>query len=300
MSSHAENKTVDQLKNCTDIPNAILIKSSQSDKSALVAKDFAAKLQCKNGGCGKCKDCELTLSNSHPNVNFLELDYSKTKIGDIIEIAERAEQMPVNDKHRVAIITNFQNASKQMANYLLKPIEESAARTVWILTANMPVIQTIESRCRVLNYEDNEFSAQNEVIEYVNNMLSNIESAKTKFDSAQFILRDSDVIKKSDSKFINAVIDELIFVYRDIYMSHIFDTLNNGKVRAKNSDSKMIAQIEQMSSLEQLSEIKVSQKLKEKYSQRSLITVFNKLRFAKTLVNVNSKSVFEFLYIALI
>ena len=113
---------------------------------------FAAALVCKDNGCGNCKDCTTTITNSHADVELIKTEGLSIKIDEIRDLISRASWAPSIAAWRVVVIEDADRLTDSAANALLKVIEEPGLRTVWLLCAPTPtdVLSTIRSRCRHL------------------------------------------------------------------------------------------------------------------------------------------------------
>jgi len=116
------------------------------------ARAFAAALQCRDGGCGRCKDCRTSLSGAHPDVTLLRTEQLSIGVDEMRQLVSRANVAPVNRRWQVVVIEDADRVTERGADALLKALEEPAPKTVWLLCAPSAddVIVTIRSRCREL------------------------------------------------------------------------------------------------------------------------------------------------------
>jgi len=119
------------------------------------ARAFAAALQCRSVGCGKCTDCHTALSGAHPDVTLVRTEMLSIGVDEVRELARRAAMRPTLGRWQVIVIEDADRVTERGADALLKSIEEPARRTVWILCAPTPddVVATIRSRCRLLSLQ---------------------------------------------------------------------------------------------------------------------------------------------------
>jgi DNA polymerase-3 subunit delta' len=103
--------------------------------------------------CGKCSTCRKTAAGQHPDVRIIDDEGSSIKIDQIRELRRETSLSPFEGRWRVYILCNFQKATLEAANCLLKTLEEPPPRVVIVLTATEPelLLPTIISRCQVLN-----------------------------------------------------------------------------------------------------------------------------------------------------
>jgi DNA polymerase-3 subunit delta' len=119
------------------------------------ARAFAAALQCRAGGCGKCTECRTSLSGAHPDVTLVRTELLSIGVDEVRELVRRAVMSPTLGRWQVIVIEDADRVTERGADALLKSIEEPAPRTVWILCAPTPddVVATIRSRCRLLTLQ---------------------------------------------------------------------------------------------------------------------------------------------------
>ncbi len=119
-----------------------------------LAKEMAAALNCLGNAspCGKCSACIRTEEGTHPDVTLVEPEGRRLKIDQVRDLQHTLSLSPVEGRWRVCIITDFQQATTQAANALLKTLEEPPGKVVLLLTATDAdlLLPTIVSRCQVL------------------------------------------------------------------------------------------------------------------------------------------------------
>ncbi|MGH9071839.1 MAG: ATP-binding protein [Acidimicrobiales bacterium] len=119
----------------------------------LAARSFAACLVCALGGCGACRDCNLALAGTHPDVLTVERTGAYISVDEAREVTRLAGLTPVEGRRRVLILTDF-HLVHQAAPALLKTIEEPPAATVFVILADQLVseLTTIASRCVTVEF----------------------------------------------------------------------------------------------------------------------------------------------------
>ena len=119
-----------------------------------LVKELAAALNCtsEHPPCGSCSACRRTLSNAHPDVTLIEPDNGRIKIDQVRQLQHELSLSPFEGRWRVSIVTDFETATREASNALLKTLEEPPARVVLALTARDAslLLPTIVSRCQVL------------------------------------------------------------------------------------------------------------------------------------------------------
>lgn len=127
-----------------------------------LALRFALALNCTvpvqpGMACGQCDDCKRLLRDNHPDVSIIqaEAEGAVLKVEQVRELRRKIVLTPYQARHRVAILSRFQEANDSSANALLKTLEEAPAHAVLILTAESPegLLPTIVSRCEVVRLQ---------------------------------------------------------------------------------------------------------------------------------------------------
>jgi DNA polymerase-3 subunit delta' len=103
--------------------------------------------------CGKCSACRKIGRGLHPDVRVLDEPGSSIKIGQLRDLQMEMNLAPFEGQRRVYVLCNFQQATLEAANCLLKTLEEPPPRVILILTAPQAemLLPTVISRCQVLN-----------------------------------------------------------------------------------------------------------------------------------------------------
>jgi DNA polymerase III subunit delta' len=119
-----------------------------------LARVLAAALNCNGAAppCGECASCTRIMRDVHPDVTLLESGGDKLKIDQVRALQRTLALSPYEGRWRVCIIADFQLATVEAANALLKTLEEPPSRVVLILTTTDAslLLPTIVSRCQIL------------------------------------------------------------------------------------------------------------------------------------------------------
>lgn len=121
-----------------------------------MAQAFAAYLNClaptDHDSCGHCGQCRKIAAANHPDLITIEPDGSLIKINQVRELKKTLAFPPFEARYRVVIIADIHETMhrKEVANSLLKTLEEPPANTVFLLTTEeaVTVLATIASRCQ--------------------------------------------------------------------------------------------------------------------------------------------------------
>lgn len=150
LSSKTYRVVLSDIKN--KMPNhAYMIISGDSYRTNLYAKLVAKMFLCDSSSipCGECLSCEKIEHNNHADV-FYYPKGSKLTVEESREIVNDSLVIPMEAEKKIYIIENFDKASVQAQNALLKTLEEPPKYVVFILTVNNEnlVVNTIKSRSK--------------------------------------------------------------------------------------------------------------------------------------------------------
>ncbi|CAN5313039.1 DNA polymerase III subunit delta' [soil metagenome] len=113
---------------------------------------FATALQCPNGGCGECHQCQTGLKGSHADIEVVRTEKLTIGVAEVRQLVRRSALSPMGNGWQILILEDADRLTEQGWNALLKAIEEPNDRTVWMLCAPSvdDVLPTIRSRCRLV------------------------------------------------------------------------------------------------------------------------------------------------------
>ncbi len=117
---------------------------------SLLARAFAASLQCDQDGCGKCQQCTLAMADAHPDINLLATEKVQISIDEVRQLVSRSSTSSSVGEYRIAIIEDADRMTERTSNVLLKALEEPEVNTIWMLCAPSvaDLLPTIRSRTR--------------------------------------------------------------------------------------------------------------------------------------------------------
>jgi DNA polymerase-3 subunit delta' len=104
--------------------------------------------------CGSCRACTLLERMQHPDLTIVQIDPEKSNISiDQVRLAQRSLSLaPYEGRYRVALLLNFEDATENAQNALLKTLEEPPEKVILLITAASAesLLPTIVSRCEVI------------------------------------------------------------------------------------------------------------------------------------------------------
>ena len=168
--------------NTNMLNNCYLLISSDSMKINNFATFVASSLLCKEKDfpCFNCDACKKAL-NGHIDITVLPNEKNIT-VKDANFIVEDSVLSPLEADYKIYILKDFDNATVQAQNKLLKVFEEGPKNAIFILTCSNEgnVLMTILSRCKkiyeqqltnveLLNLISSEYGS-NERVEEVSNI----------------------------------------------------------------------------------------------------------------------------------
>jgi DNA polymerase-3 subunit delta' len=134
--------------------HAYLIGGTPQIGKTTLARSLALALNCRSTHsarpCGQCRSCQLINSGRHPDVQLIEPDGAHVKIDQVRALQHDLSLRPVEGRYRVAIFDQFEVATIEAQNALLKTLEEPPDYVVLIVLASDPelLLPTIVSRCQ--------------------------------------------------------------------------------------------------------------------------------------------------------
>jgi DNA polymerase III subunit delta' len=134
--------------------HAYLISGPAQIGKATLARALALALNCRSAAgvrpCLNCRSCKLITSGKHPDVQLIEPDGAHVKIDQVRALQHDLALRPLEGRYRVAIFDQFETATVEAQNALLKTLEEPPNYAVLIVLTADPelLLPTIISRCQ--------------------------------------------------------------------------------------------------------------------------------------------------------
>lgn len=173
----------------TSLSHAYLFSGPRGSGKTTVARVLAKAINCENRKdgqfepCNKCSSC-LEIVNGNA-MDLIEIDAASHRgIDDIRELRDGIRFVPVKSKHKVFIIDECHQLSKDAANALLKTLEEPPSHAIFVLatTEIHKMIPTIISRCQRFDFKRLQTSDIIKKLEYIS------EKEGIKFDKSALSL----------------------------------------------------------------------------------------------------------------
>ena len=148
---------VAQLQRAIDedrIAQAYLITGPAQVGKAALARALAMAINCtgRPRPCGQCRACARIASNTHADVRVVAPDGERMKIDQIRDLQRELSLSPLEARMRVAILDDFDRATVEAMNALLKTLEEPPSKVVLLVIAPEAevLLPTIVSRCQII------------------------------------------------------------------------------------------------------------------------------------------------------
>ena len=124
-----------------------------------LALRFAQALICPNAAktgepCLTCSSCQRMARMQHPDLFVISVPENRKEISieQVRGLQHDLSLAPYEAPCRIGLLLDFQNASDEAQNSMLKTLEEPTSRVVLLVTASRPedLLPTIASRCEVI------------------------------------------------------------------------------------------------------------------------------------------------------
>lgn len=140
------------------LAHAYLFRGPEGVGKQLFARKLAAAINCQENrgieACGVCGSCKKMAVGSHPDFLHVFPEKGAIKIAQVRELTKQLSFAPYEAQTRVVLLEDVHTMRQEVANSLLKTLEEPPANNILILTADSAgnVLQTIISRCQSIPF----------------------------------------------------------------------------------------------------------------------------------------------------
>ena len=166
--------------NNNKISHAYLIETLGNNKGFDFAISFAKALLCPKGktnnkNCDNCNQCKLIDDNNYIELEIVETNDLWLKKENIDKLQKDFNFKPIVGKRKIYIIKNAEKIRENLANTLLKFIEEPEEGIIAILVTDnkAKILDTIISRCQVVSLKNNNSTYELDKNEYSEEIISN-------------------------------------------------------------------------------------------------------------------------------
>ncbi len=138
------------------VSHAYLFTGSNASRLYRLALSFAAGINCREGGCGKCSICKNTVNGVHPNVLVVEPEGNILLVEDVTGLQRFMGMSAYGPGRKICIIKEAELMNAQAGNRLLKTLEDPPdPGSVFILLSEdiSVMLPTIVSRCLVYRWD---------------------------------------------------------------------------------------------------------------------------------------------------
>jgi DNA polymerase-3 subunit delta' len=157
------NRSIELLKRAirgNKLAHSYLFLGNEGIGKKRVAIQFAKAINClteeveKGDACDHCSSCKKIDHLLHPDLLIVEPEGQTLKVDQVRQMQKELAYRPYEGKRRVCILTAADRMAPNMANILLKTLEEPPLHTVIILLANHArlLLPTILSRCQLIRF----------------------------------------------------------------------------------------------------------------------------------------------------
>ncbi|HPY74877.1 MAG: DNA polymerase III subunit [Planctomycetes bacterium] len=120
-----------------------------------IIPEFLKLLECKDpkAPCGHCSACIKVENNCHPDIMFFGQENKAISMEQVRNMIYESSMKPWEGTFKIFVLYNIHQLREEIANALLKTLEEPSDHCVYILTTEneQAVLDTIRSRCQIFH-----------------------------------------------------------------------------------------------------------------------------------------------------
>lgn len=193
------------------LSHAYLFETKGNHQAELIALSFAKYILCPNNNttntnCGNCTQCSKIDKNIFSELKIIEPDGLWIKKEQLDELQKNFSYKAIEATKKVYIIKQADRLNQSSANSILKFLEEPEPNIIAILLVDnlYQVMDTIASRCQIINFNKNILNDDMTYIEKINSIIKNpYEDIENAYDEIE--LKINNVIK-----FVNYIEEKQI------------------------------------------------------------------------------------------
>lgn len=219
--------------------SAYLFAGSRGTGKTSVSRVLAKSLNCQKGitlePCDECQSCKTIESGN--SIDVFEVDAASNNGVDYArELIKGTSLSSMGGRHKIYIIDECHNLTKQASETLLKTVEEPGAKTIFIFCTTEPskVLKTIESRCQTFKFNPVDEAI---IAKHLNDIVT-AEMLNVEFDLISAIaqlcdgvVRDAITILDQVSLNPDATVDDLYQLIGKVPSDHVVSVLDAVKSR---------------------------------------------------------------------
>ncbi len=134
-------------------PAPLLLTGNQAAEIERALQDIKLGFVCTADvkPCKKCRACRRALSGQHPDIVTLPMGEKGYKIRDVRQAMSALATTSFSGR-RLVVVVEAEKMAADVANTLLKELEDSTATNRWVLTTayRRKLLPTVISRCQLL------------------------------------------------------------------------------------------------------------------------------------------------------
>ena len=210
---------IDKIIKNNKISHAYLFEISNYEEDLVFIYDFIkmilTNLEYKDIKSSDNPIISLVDNNNYPDIKVIEPDGSTIKKNQLLELQKDYNNKSLLDGKRIYIIKNAEKLNAASANTMLKFLEEPEEDIIAFLVTNnrYHVIETILSRCQILNLKDDNFDF--EIDDQIIELLECVIKPRNFFIKYNYFINNV-IVDKNIAKEKLIIIENIIISYLNL------------------------------------------------------------------------------------